>query len=417
MARRKSPFMPDNENESLPYNFAVTAQIRGKFTTEQLADALVKLRQKHPAVAGHFVMDGDTPYYDSDNVPPFAVRVVIGEWTAEVERELAIKFDLLTGPATRFVLVHHPEDSDLSHIIMTCNHAIADGLSAAYALRDTLHYMANPEALVESLPMSPEMFLILPPHDPEKLPLTKPLPAPERKVRQVEDKYRLFVVPELLTPIQTAALVARCRREQTSVHAALIVAFLVGITKLEGEAPVRILSSPVNVRGPLSQYADHPLDEHFGNYINPSVHTRIEGTDHRDFWEMAREAKASLTSETEGDKIYKTLYWFIKMFQDSENPDNDKEFDFWDGDKVAPYDLSITNLGQLNFAVDYGNVCLEAIFGPAVNPLGSEKVMGVSTVGGRLSFLFVAPYRLIDKPEAQQLMRIAIDELGSAVGW
>jgi hypothetical protein len=64
-----------------------------------------------------------------------------------------------------------------------------------------------------------------------------------------------------------------------------------------------------------------------------------------------------------------------------------------------------------------GHCALKAIYGPAVNPLGREKVMGVATVGNTMTFTFLAPYQLIDRPVAQQIMQIAMRKLAEAVNW
>ncbi len=154
------------------------------------------------------------------------------------------------------------------------------------------------------------------------------------------------------------------------------------------------------------------LDQQFGNFINPGVKVAIAATDTRDFWEMARQVKADMMHETADGNIFKSLYWFSKMW---ERTRNDPSFKFLQADNVAPYDLSITNLGRLNFPVNYGDLSLEAIYGPAVNPQGREKVIGVSTINGVLTFTFVAPYRLIAPEEARQWMTSAIHELADAI--
>ncbi len=393
-----------------PVHFVVTAQVIGHFTIDQLQAALEKIRQKYPFVAGRIRSDSEGTWYDTEGAAPFPVRVTEGDWAAEAETELNTHFHFENGPLVRFLVV---QNQDCTYLGMVCHHAFADGLSAAYILRDILTLMADPEREVQPLPVSPPADELLPPFE------TLSGGAPERTqrsprhhpVNEVFAAEQLYVMPWALTQAQTSILVNRCRQERTSVHAALCVAFLVAHMQIDadGQTPIRSVSSPVNIRDRLPQ----PVGEQFGIYINSGVLTDLDCTRNRGFWEMAREVKASMEAESTNEKLFYTMHLFRQMIRRAQAGEKTP---FMDG-HVADYDISITNLGRLNFPADYGALHLDAIYGPAVNPIGREKILGVATVSGRLTFTYVAPCRLMDRPTAEAFKSAAMQELADATGW
>jgi NRPS condensation-like uncharacterized protein len=57
------------------------------------------------------------------------------QWQQEVEYEIAHPFDWNQAPLIRMVLVHA---DDVSELIITCYHVLADGMSTVYLLRQDL---------------------------------------------------------------------------------------------------------------------------------------------------------------------------------------------------------------------------------------------------------------------------------------
>lgn len=48
------------------------------------------------------------------------------------------------------------------------------------------------------------------------------------------------------------------------------------------------------------------------------------------------------------------------------------------------YDLSITNLGRVDFPIQYGSLRLEALFGPSLGGNPEDIVLGVITIGDKM---------------------------------
>nr|MDA3852571.1 hypothetical protein [Spirochaetaceae bacterium] len=110
-------FMSMFHGES-PMHFATTAMVNGPLSLEQIQAAGLKLQQRHPLLRAKVVFDehGD-PWMAQGQVPEIPIEEVQGSWgcceiesngkedhwTAILERELPVFFDLQKGPFVRFI--------------------------------------------------------------------------------------------------------------------------------------------------------------------------------------------------------------------------------------------------------------------------------------------------------------------------
>lgn len=140
----------------LPLNVVLAARIRGAIDPEGVTTALDRLRTRHPllAVRAEIGDDGIGVYLGS-KVPPLPVYVVSrdsdNQWLVRVEEELQTPFPIETGPLVRCSLVHSESMCD---IILCGHHAICDGMSLGYLLRDLLECLAEPEKEIAA-PVAP----------------------------------------------------------------------------------------------------------------------------------------------------------------------------------------------------------------------------------------------------------------------
>jgi hypothetical protein len=162
------------------------------------------------------------------NTAPIPLRVVHGDpqsrWEAEVAEELATPFDPRHAPLVRAVLIHATDNAAFT---LVAHHAIADGMSLAYAVRDTLRALSG--AVLEPLPSTPSLeemlwvdgaasgLIVADGRQPEALPGNPGIYRPR-------DKARPQVRGLCLTPTLTASLRDRARQETTTVHGALCAA-------------------------------------------------------------------------------------------------------------------------------------------------------------------------------------------------
>ncbi len=422
----------------VPINFAMTARIGGAFSIEQLHAALARVRERHPLTAVRVAVDEvEGPCFVSEGVPAFPVRVLTGcgdaDWVAVVREELGEPFALESGPLVRFVLLRGPDFSDL---VAVCHHGVCDGLAGAYLLRDILQVLGDPDSPLAPLPEPPDLWALIPAsartsprvrfHVATIAALLRVARFVQRVRRRVAPRAavstgdglpawkRFCVLAWALSEAQTSRLVARCREEGTSVHAAICAAWLQAFADIQPgrgrKAWVRRASSPINLRKRLIL----PAGEAFGIYMS-NVVTEANCAPERDLWDIARDIKRELNRGSTDGRIFLWLLGMQSMVSVLSDADMLSALAEFTNQPVG-YDFSITNLGRLDFPVRYGPLRLEAMYGPAVNTSEQERTVGITTFGGRMYFTFAFRDFVLDPVSAEQLKARAMARLGEATG-
>ena len=141
----------------MPLNVVMVAKIKGTVDVERLASVLDSLRKRHALLAVRVVIDeNDLAWYVTEGVPEFTINTIPrqaeDQWLQTAQEECKTSFPIETGPLVRFSLLHSPERSDL---VVCAHHAISDGMSLTYLIRDILQQLAEPDREVEILPEPP----------------------------------------------------------------------------------------------------------------------------------------------------------------------------------------------------------------------------------------------------------------------
>jgi NRPS condensation-like uncharacterized protein len=164
-------------------NFAACGRVRGHITQEQLERALAGLGKRHPLLAVKAVPGPGRglDYFTDEDVLPIPLRVVerVGDddWRGEAERDIQIPSNYLTEPMIRCVWVR---GDDVSDLILVCDHMVADGRSAIFALRDLLALLADPTLQME--PLLAEQLDVLIPRDVAARLTASPAPPPKYRL-------------------------------------------------------------------------------------------------------------------------------------------------------------------------------------------------------------------------------------------
>ena len=131
----------------LPFNVVLVGRVRGTVNPSEVATALEQLRLRHPLMAVRVQIEEDgTGVFLGQGVPPIQVRVESRRsedwWLAHVEKELRTSFPIETGPLVRCTLIHSER---VCEILLCAHHAICDGMSLGYLLRDLLKCLSEPK--------------------------------------------------------------------------------------------------------------------------------------------------------------------------------------------------------------------------------------------------------------------------------
>ncbi|MCP3139696.1 phthiocerol/phthiodiolone dimycocerosyl transferase family protein [Pyxidicoccus xibeiensis] len=364
-------------SQTRPVNAVLCASLTGPLSTEWLRDALDAIQRRHALLAVRIRTDGEgRPYFDSEAVAPIPLRCLPrrdeAHWVYEVEEALTRPFAPEEGPLLRATLLQGVEAHEL---LLTFDHAIGDGMSAALLLRDLLRELSQP-GTCQGLPPPVACEELLPPGlgRPPRAHL-RVLPDGAPSVAAVPGSAVRLLTRDLSAE-DTARLVEVSRHERTSVHGALCAAFLLALVDEAGSRDavgLRVMS-PVNLREHLSP----PVTEAFVPcFARQLTRHRLSSTS--PFWEVARDVKQQLQRDTGGHGKFAHLLEVKDFLATAPDAPGLQAF----VKDVMGSELTVTNLGRWGHAEQYGALRLRRLH-VTVSGL-APLIVGVTTVGGRLS--------------------------------
>jgi hypothetical protein len=138
-----------------PIHFAVTAEVSGRTSPRDWRQALDAVQERHTFLSVRVEgSPGSIPQFRQVDAAPIPLRIVEDDpatrWEAEVGEELATPFDPNEAPLVRAVLIQGIEDAAF---MLVAHHVVADGVSLAYVMRDTLHALIG--GFLARLPVLP----------------------------------------------------------------------------------------------------------------------------------------------------------------------------------------------------------------------------------------------------------------------
>ena len=370
-----------------PVHLTVTAEVKGITKVQSWRDALDAVQRRHPILSTSIKRneEGQPTLYQVD-AAPIPLRVVDGSaqerWELELDREMALPFTPEQAPLIRSVLIHKPQSAVL---IMVAHHSIADGMALVFLIRDLLQVLSGGQIEALSFNSSAEELLSTLPEGEEVVQVGTPQtePALYRKDNGLTPRATARKLDNNLT----AALKDRARREGTTVQGALCAALALAGRKTSStwrKQSVRVMS-PVNVRAHLR------AGEACGLYLGGGGMISFQPGDSRAFWELARFAKKELSPS----QTFQALSTSLHRLEAIMTNDMDVETAAQISAGAFARDLMVSNLGQMPYESEFGNLKLEAVWGPtALQGLDGEQNVGIATTNGAIRLLH-ASYSLI----------------------
>jgi hypothetical protein len=367
-------------DQASPKHFSVSAQIRGYATIASWHSAINALQLRHPLLrAGvRATSDGILHFYDDNRIPiPF--RVVLREsgrtWEQELEREYAIPFGTGDVPLARVALLYGEE---ISNVIVTINHSIADGRSAVHLIRDILDALSG--KALQILPLRPsheevsDALGVLAADIPTMEPADRTVPYVDRSPKNFR------IRSHRLTSELSSGLRIRARNEETTVHGAITAAFSLATYRLVkwGTRPARVLSA-IDTRKALN------MDYELGFCVLFPTFS-YDLSDDMHFWDLARKITRDIAPFRTAEVIAGVFGVFKNIMLDA----TVKSIGAFENRECSS-DLVVTNLGILPFPTDYGSVTLEGLWGPSILfGTEGENTIGVVTLNDSIHLLYTS---------------------------
>jgi hypothetical protein len=362
-------------DQRFPTNGALAAQIAGHTTVQQWREALDAVQQRHPLLSACIdTTFNRVPHFGRVIGPHIPLRVVISpfaRWQREIAEEVNAPFTPSQAPLFRAVLLHQETHCTF---ILSSHHAVCDGSSRIFLLRDIL--LALSGHVLDALPLAPSREILFGAQQRTSTEPGLPSFAAERPLLPHVEGIKL-------TPEQTTALRRRAREKGVTIHAAISAALTIAgrvIDERWRNNPLRIMS-PAEIRDILG-LKDQCMVSFGGGEISIAPGGSMM------FWELARFAKDGLSAVKSTENISRMID--VQSTAVSSNLTVEQAFQL----KQSAFNAQVmlSNLGCLPFDNTFGPLNLEALWAPcALRGIDGEQTLGAVTVNGSLHLTHTSP--------------------------
>ena len=369
--------------QSVPVFHTIIAEVKGATTIEQWERALDAVEVRYPLLSASIrKLPGERPFFEKLpgvsmplRIAPLRDSLVLEE---EMEKELQKPFGDGSGPLTRATLFHA---RDRAVVMFATHHSSLDGKSHLLLVQDVLAAVAG-EDLGEQLEVLPGIGQLL------------GLPASADYVKKLAGRsvapedgagvevFRVRVQRLQLTMEETTVLVERAKKEQTTVHAALVAALTLAGKRYSDAwrvGPVRCMS-PIDMRKTLGlpDAAGLLLSLHQGPVPTP---------DGASFWDIARAVREDMLPAQTADGARDLLSAMSSSVAEEHNA-RDLYWSVLNGPLL--HELMVTNYAGYRPRSEYGDLRLETLFTGSSSVMPALQKVSVLTVNGRLGMTLVA---------------------------
>ncbi len=362
-------------DQHFPTNHALAAQITGHTTVQQWRDALDAVQHRHPLLS--VCIDttfNRVPHFRRVTRQRIPLRVVTSpnsRWQREIAEEVNEPFTPDQAPLSRAVLLHQETHCVF---ILSSHHAVSDGFSLIFLLRDIL--LALSGHALEALPLAPSREILFGAQQRTSTETGLPSFAARRPLPPHVEGIKL-------TPEQATALQRRAREEGVTIHAAISAALTIAgraIDESWRNNSLRIMS-PAEIRDILG-LKDQCMVSFSGGEISIAPGASMT------FWDLARFAKDGLSAVKSRDNISRMIdlqstavfsnLTVEQAFQLKRNAFNSQ--------------VMFSNLGRLPFDTTFGPLKLETLWAPcALRGIEGEQTLGAVSVNGSLHLTHTSP--------------------------
>jgi hypothetical protein len=355
-------------DQHFPTNGAFAAQITGDTIVQQWRDALDAVQERHPLLSACIdTTFNRVPHFRRATGQRIPLRVATSpnvRWQRVIAEEVTEPFTPDQAPLFRAVLLHQETHCTF---ILSSHHAVCDGSSRIFLLRDIL--LALSGHALEALPLEPSREILFGAQQRTSTEPGLPSFAAQRPLLPYVEGIRL-------APEQTATLQRRAREEGVTIHAAISAALTIAGRAIDENwlnNPLRIMS-PAEIRDILG-LRDQCMVSFGGGEIS------IAPGGSMTFWDLARLAKDGLSAVKSRENISRMID--LQSAAVFSNLTVEQAFQL--KRNAINAQVMFTNLGRLPFDSTFGPLRLESLWAPcALRGIEGEQTLGAVSVNGSL---------------------------------
>lgn len=389
-----------------PANCTARVRVDGAITGTQLAWAAAALVAEYPLLrVGVREVRSRHPRLVALADPVIPVRRVVSAdaeaWRSELDAELVEPFETAAGLARIVDIAHEAGTSGEYHdVLLTVSHIVMDGRSLMTLLRKLIRYadldgrdgagagrvpMPASDDLIPAGARGFWRYVYTNLYDqtaalllrPRRLTGVLPVPLPDRRTK---------VVHRTLDAQTLAALALDCRRAGVTIHGALAaaVARAIGNAVRPGSSGVAGIGSPVDYRPLLSPTPD---SEELGIYA-PVLTNFVRFGPRESLWEAARKVNLQLERGIRRRRHLTTVAG-MRFGTPRTVASGRRIVDMVD--RRAPWNVSVTNLGRVEFPDRVGAWRLSEVVITGSNSCVSALTVAIVTAHEqmRIGFCYV----------------------------
>ncbi len=407
------------KRDAISLNIVLSATLEGSIRSEDLARAWALLQGKHPMLRAHLEEIQDSVFFSFNNEGKIHIREVEAAAENQLEKELISELQTPFEPMSGQLLVRSVliQSKGRVQLLLTCHHCISDALSVAYLLRDVLYCLSGQENRVpvyedisvtrDTLPAHIQIpFLVKAGIAAANFFISTLLP-PLKTVEKIETK-ESEVLLWSISREQTAGLVAACKKQGVTVHAAISTLFQEAQQNIQGEKSFyKKIYTPVNIRSRLRP----EVGGAFGLFAS-EAYIPCKYDSKKDFWDNVQIVHDTIKHKTTDAKVLNLL-----LIADAVKPEVIDRVSVFLMKKISSlhFGYIISNLGRLNFKERYGDLTLKAMNGPVIYIPLVEKTLTLLTVNQQMFFTFTYQPTSILLTEIEQVRDNAMELLDTHI--
>lgn len=390
-------FWLNDQNRS--NHFAIAAELSGQHSTDAWTACLRELFSHRPHAMDKIIRDSNGDAWFAPSGADLDLRVS-DDGQFDVAHSLAMEinrpFNADQGPLMRAVLL---QGSDRSAIIFSAHHAIADGMSLTFVLRDLLSLLGgDPITFADRDECLEQRVREVGRDDIQKGPAPGLPTRPPVAYREANACAAIEL--KSFSKSETHDLRLAAREQGTTVHGAISAAVSQALTGRMTPAdggPLRILV-PLDARKRLLEDS-----EHLGVFVAGSVVSNPEHID--DLWSRARGFDAALQPLKSRDGTTAAIEALESLMAGVNSADEASARFAW----ALGAEVMVTNLGALAIPDHYGRLRIDRLWGPVVSiGFTDEQSIGVATLAGRMTMVHASYKPLVG---LLQQIRTTLDQM------